>query len=141
MASILSNQKCTACKSKGGSPSPLSDELINQHKSTLCATWEIVNSPSNDEGQALSRSVVCRNFACALEYINHVGALAEIEGHHPDLHITGYRTVKVVVYTHSIGGLCLNDFVLASKIELIEVDLSPKFLKSHPGIKGAKKKE
>ena len=48
---------------------------------------------------------------------------AEAEGHHPDLHITQYRNVKVEVYTHSVGGLCLNDFILAAKLDGIVADL------------------
>jgi 4a-hydroxytetrahydrobiopterin dehydratase len=135
----LSEQSCAKCATKGGSPSALSEETVAQHKATLCTTWTIVNSPSNDEGQALSRSFVCRNFTAALDYLNRAGVVAEAQGHHPDLHITAYRTVTVVVYTHSTGGLCLNDFILASKLDQLEIDFSPKFVKKNAGVKGQKK--
>jgi 4a-hydroxytetrahydrobiopterin dehydratase len=94
----------------------------------------MIDSPK--QGKALSREFVCRNFATALLYLNKAGAIAEEQGHHPDLHITGYRTVTTVVYTHSTGGLCLNDFILASKLDEIIIDYSPKFLKKHPNACG-----
>ena len=140
MASLasLSEQNCTACATKGGTPSALSQSVIAQHKSALCPTWTIIDSPSNDNGQALSRTFVCKNFTSALDYLNSAGAVAELEGHHPDLHITGYRTVTVVVYTHSTGGLCLNDFVLAAKLDNIAITFSPKFIKNNPHCRGQK---
>ena len=127
------------CGTATACPSALSEESVAQHKAQLCTTWTVVKSPSNDEGQALSRSFVCRNFTAALDYLNRAGAVAEAQGHHPDLHITAYRTVTVVVYTHSTGGLCLNDFILASKLDQLSIDFSPKFVKNNVGVKGQKK--
>ena len=51
--------------------------------------------------------------------MNNVGALAEREQHHPDLHLEGYRTMWIEIYTHAIGGLSENDFILAAKIDAI----------------------
>ena len=48
---------------------------------------------------------------------NNVGALAEREQHHPDLHFVGYRTIWIELMTHAIGGLSENDFILAAKID------------------------
>lgn len=72
----------------------------------------------------------------AIQFFNDVATIAEAEGHHPDLHLTGYRNVEVVLSTHAIGGLSMFDFILASKLDSINVDYSPKWLRewlnSHP---------
>jgi 4a-hydroxytetrahydrobiopterin dehydratase len=46
--------------------------------------------------------------------------VAELEGHHPDLHLTGYRNVAVELWTHAAGGLTENDFILAAKIDALD---------------------
>ena len=51
--------------------------------------------------------------------MNKVAELAEQEGHHPDIRIFGYRNVEIELTTHAVGGLSENDFILASKIELL----------------------
>ncbi|MEL6898752.1 MAG: 4a-hydroxytetrahydrobiopterin dehydratase, partial [Planctomycetota bacterium] len=51
-----------------------------------------------------------------------VADLSEQEQHHPDMHLTGYRHLMVVLTTHAIGGLSENDFILAAKIEKALVD-------------------
>ena len=47
--------------------------------------------------------------------------IAEDDGHHPDLHIEGYRNVSVELWTHAIGGLSENDFILAAKIDRLPI--------------------
>ena len=49
--------------------------------------------------------------------------VAEDEGHHPDLHLEGYRNVWIELYTHAIGGLSENDFILAAKIDKLPIAL------------------
>jgi 4a-hydroxytetrahydrobiopterin dehydratase len=56
------------------------------------------------------------DFRAALAWVNRVGMLAEEEGHHPDFHLTGWKRVELVLWTHAVGGLHRNDFVLARKI-------------------------
>jgi 4a-hydroxytetrahydrobiopterin dehydratase len=56
------------------------------------------------------------NFLSALEWVNTIGAIAESEGHHPDLSL-GWGYVEVVIYTHKINNLTESDFVLAAKFE------------------------
>lgn len=68
---------------------------------------------------------------CALDFINGMSAVAEEEGHHPDFHLTNYRDVRVDVTTHAIGGLSLHDFVLAAKLDMIEVTYSPKWVREN----------
>ncbi len=71
----------------------------------------------------LRRQFECPNFRAALAFVNRVGMLAEEEGHHPDIHITGWNKVELVLWTHTVGGLSVNDFVLARKVdELVAKD-------------------
>ncbi len=58
------------------------------------------------------------DFKKALAFVNKVGAIAESEGHHPDIHVY-YSKVVLELYTHSIGGLSQNDFILAAKIDAL----------------------
>lgn len=71
----------------------------------------------NSTATALERSYIFKNFVAALDFINRIGAVAETEGHHPDLHLTNYRQVRVVLTTHAIKGLSQNDFIVAAKID------------------------
>ena len=75
----------------------------------------------SDDGKAISRKRALKNFVQCLELLNKIGQVAEAEQHHPDLHLTGYRNLRVEVTTHAIGGLSENDFILAAKIN----DLMP----------------
>jgi 4a-hydroxytetrahydrobiopterin dehydratase len=61
--------------------------------------------------------VKLKNFREAVKLVNNVAALAEREQHHPDLHVEGYRNVWIEIFTHAIGGLSENDFILAAKID------------------------
>ena len=68
-----------------------------------------------------------RNFNAGLELFGRIGKVAEEEGHHPDLHLCGYNLVSAELSTHSVGGLTENDFIMAAKINDIEMaDLLPK---------------
>ncbi|MFC1662999.1 4a-hydroxytetrahydrobiopterin dehydratase [Patescibacteria group bacterium] len=77
--------------------------------------WEIV-----EDGKKITRDFTFKNFKEALKFINDVSAIAEREGHHPNLDLHEYKYVRITNYTHAIGGLHENDFILAAKInELI----------------------
>ena len=71
---------------------------------------------SMPNAERISRSWVVKNFMAGIDFFNKVAALAEEEGHHPDLHLEGYRNVSIVIWTHAVGGLTENDFILAAKI-------------------------
>lgn len=60
-----------------------------------------------------------KDFRAALAWINRVGMLAEQENHHPDFHLTSWNQVELVLYTHAIDGLSLQDMELARKITSI----------------------
>jgi 4a-hydroxytetrahydrobiopterin dehydratase len=81
------------------------------------------------DGTLLRREFVAKNWAAAMKFFNELSALAEEEGHHPDIHLTGWRNVKVELTTHAIGGLSMPDFVLAAKLDAIDVEYSPKWLR------------
>jgi 4a-hydroxytetrahydrobiopterin dehydratase len=69
------------------------------------------------EAKSISRKVNCNHFAEAIELLNKIAEIAESEGHHPDLHVTGYRHLRIDLTTHAIGGLSENDFIVAAKID------------------------
>ncbi len=58
-----------------------------------------------------------RDFMDAVQAVQSIAAIAEGEGHHPDLRIHGYKHLEVRIQTHAVGGLTENDFILAAKIE------------------------
>ncbi|MHC5543467.1 4a-hydroxytetrahydrobiopterin dehydratase [Singulisphaera rosea] len=109
-ADELARKQCRPCE--GGVP-PISPE---EAKSLLAGLegWELVN-----DGQRIERRWTAKNFMAAIEFFDRLAVLAEQEGHHPDLHLEGYRNVAVVLWTHAIGGLSENDFILAAKINLV----------------------
>ena len=76
--------------------------------------WQIENDLK------LEKVFVFKNFNEALGFVNKVGEIAEAEGHHPNITIFDYKKVKLELYTHSIGGLSENDFILASRINEIK---------------------
>jgi 4a-hydroxytetrahydrobiopterin dehydratase len=73
------------------------------------------------DGQRIRKDWVVKNFVAGIEFFNAVAELAEAEQHHPDLHLEGYRNVWIEIWTHAIGGLSENDFILAAKIDRLPV--------------------
>ena len=120
--------KCVPCESLDKSHL-LSADQIEQDLSTM-PLW------SKNENGKLIRKYTAKNFQCAMDSLNEIGKIAERENHHPDLHLTSYRDVEIILYTHSLGGLTQNDIAVARMIDA-EVDIvySPKWLKSHPEAK------
>jgi 4a-hydroxytetrahydrobiopterin dehydratase len=76
-----------------------------------------------ENGKSLRRDWVVENFVAGLAFFRLVGDLAEAEGHHPDLHLVGYRQVWIELSTHAIDGLSENDFILAAKINELPVKI------------------
>ncbi|KAG2599611.1 hypothetical protein PVAP13_5KG422307 [Panicum virgatum] len=70
----------------------------------------------------LHRAWKVKNFVKGLEFFQLVAAIAEEEGHHPDLHLVGWNNVKIDVWTHSVRGLTDNDFILAAKINHLNLE-------------------
>ncbi len=108
----LTGKKCVPCE--GGIP-----RLTTEQAGEMLAAvpgWEIVQG-----GERIRREWVVRNFKAGMAFFTRITDLAEAEGHHPDLHLVGYRNVAIELWTHAIGGLSENDFVLAAKIDQIPV--------------------
>lgn len=101
---------CQPCE--GGVPT-LSRPAIADRLKAL-NDWE-----TSDDGAAIHRTWNVGSFSKGLAFCHRVGEIAEAEGHHPDLHLTGYRNVKIVLTTHAVGGLTENDFILAAKIDAL----------------------
>jgi 4a-hydroxytetrahydrobiopterin dehydratase len=99
--------KCVPCE--GGVPM-ISEERAGELAREHVPEWTL-------EHPRLRRTFVLGDFRRALAFTNRVGMLAEQEGHHPDFHITGWNRVTLELWTHAIGGLSENDFVLARKID------------------------
>lgn len=96
--------------------------------------WDLVEVQEGEKTVfKMSRKFVAKSFKHALDFIAAAGIIAETMEHHPDLHVTDFRNVEVVIYTHTLGGLTDNDFALAKSIdESALVTYSPKWLKEHP---------
>jgi 4a-hydroxytetrahydrobiopterin dehydratase len=110
----LRQKHCTPCE--GGVPPLTADEI-----SALLAglpEWK-----QTGDGNRIRREWRVKDFMTALDFFERVARLAEQEGHHPDLHLVGYRNVAIELWTHAIGGLSENDFILAAKIDTLPVEL------------------
>ena len=71
----------------------------------------------------ITREWSARNFMEAVEFIRRVADVAESENHHPDIHLTGYRKLRIELTTHAIKGLSENDFIVAAKINQLAIEL------------------
>jgi 4a-hydroxytetrahydrobiopterin dehydratase len=106
-AGDLASMKCVPCR--GGVP-PMAEPEISRYRERLGGGWEVVGD------HHLRKELRFRDFAEALAFTNRVGAIAEEQGHHPDIELAWGRVV-VTVWTHKIDGLTESDFVLAAKID------------------------
>jgi 4a-hydroxytetrahydrobiopterin dehydratase len=104
----LSGKKCVPCCDVGADP--LKGKALEGLLETLSSDWKVI------EDHHLERSFKFKNFKEALAFVNKVGALAEEQGHHPDICLAWGR-VKVTLWTHKIDGLHESDFIMAAKID------------------------
>ena len=102
----FSQKKCIPCEVGGVS-------FTQDEAQTLMA--QIPQWRLTADAKQISRSFSFKDFAEALAFTNKIGTIAELEGHHPDLHVS-WGKVVVDLSTHAIGGLSENDFILAAKI-------------------------
>jgi 4a-hydroxytetrahydrobiopterin dehydratase len=110
----LVRKSCAPCE--GGIP-PFSPEAA-QAQVVQIEGWSLVG-----DGKRIRRTWTAKNFMAGIAFFNKVAALAEEEGHHPDLHLEGYRQVAIELWTHAIGGLSENDFILAAKINELPIEV------------------
>jgi 4a-hydroxytetrahydrobiopterin dehydratase len=109
-----SKKKCSACE---GDIAKLTNRQIQEHIQTLDG-WRITG-----RGLRIRKDWQVKNFMAGIDFFNRVAHLAEEEGHHPDLHLENYRRLWIEIWTHAIGGLSENDFILAAKIDRLPIEL------------------
>ncbi len=102
----LAEKRCVPCR--GGIP-PLKGEEIAKLQPQVPG-WQVVDE------HHLARTRAFPDFVSALAFVNRVGAVAEQEGHHPDLYLS-WGKVEIRIWTHKINGLTESDFILAAKID------------------------
>src|SRR5262245_12705321 len=108
----LVRKKCVPCE--GGVAALKRAEAEAQLKKL--SGWRLAH-----DGQRIRKEWLVKNFMAGIEFFDRVAGLAEEEQHHPDLHLEGYRNVAIEIWTHAIGGLSENDFILAAKIDKLPV--------------------
>ena len=111
MANELADRQCEACLPNSSPVAPaVRDELM-----AGLANWAIEPVDGIDQLRAEYRFP---DFVTALAFVERVGELAEAENHHPKL-VLEWGRVEVAWWTHSIGGLHLNDFIMAARSDRI----------------------
>ena len=108
----LTDKKCIACESENMSP------MTKSEAETFL--MEVEGWAMDTKGKVISKELQFKNFDKAMDFVNMVADIAEIEGHHPDIYIS-YNKVRLTLSTHSIKGLSENDFIVAAKINAIDL--------------------
>ena len=109
-AEQLAAKKCLPCEG-GVEACPLD---AAQAQLAKLSGWRLTH-----DGQRIRKDWVVKNFVAGMKFFNHVADIAEEDGHHPDLHLEGYRNVWIELWTHAIGGLSENDFICAAKADAL----------------------
>ena len=108
VTSELADRSCSPAKA-----SALKGEDLRALLGQLQYGWTMPNE------HHLEKEYRFKDFREALEFVNRLGEEAEREGHHPDVYLSWGR-VKVTLWTHSVGGLTENDFILAAKADAVK---------------------
>jgi 4a-hydroxytetrahydrobiopterin dehydratase len=111
MPESLLTKKCAPCE---GGVDPMTRKDFEPYLEQV-DHWVIV-----EDDTKIERDFTFADFPEALAFVNKVGEIAEDEGHHPDILIHGWNNVKISLWTHAIGGLSINDFILATKVDKVE---------------------
>jgi len=103
-----------ACRELPRGTPPLRGEALAPYREVVDAGWEV--GEVGGEPYHLERSFTFPDFLGALHFTMLVGEVAEAAGHHPEITLT-WGLARVRIWTHSIGGLSENDFILAARID------------------------
>ncbi len=103
----LHTQKCIPCE---GGVKPLTSDSFRPLLQEI-SQWKVIN------GKQIEREFQFKDFKTALAFVNTVAKIAEKEGHHPNINLHGWNKVTLTLYTHAIGGLSKNDFIVAAKVD------------------------
>jgi len=106
--SQLAEKTCVACRGdvpalKGEALHALSHQLPN---------WQVMDE------HHITRSFTFPDFQQALDFVNRVGAVAEEQGHHPDI-LLSWGKAEITLWTHKVNGLTESDFIMAAKIDTL----------------------
>lgn len=101
---------CVPCE---GGTKPMEKKEIGTYLSLLKTPWEV-----SSDSKSISKHYKFKDFKEAMKFVNKIAGIAEEQGHHPDIYIY-YNKVDITLTTHAIKGLSTNDFIMASKIELL----------------------
>ena len=112
--SDLHNKKCIPCR--GGVPSFDISEIHKYLKKI--DEWDV--KKNENESYFIEKNFKFKNFLESQQFVNKVGNIAETESHHPDI-IYGWGYAKIQIFTHKIKGLVESDFILAAKIDKINL--------------------
>ena len=110
----LNTKKCQPC-AQGKAPFSLAEA---REYAAQFPDWVLAG-----DAKSISCQYLMKDFLAAVRFIDKIAEVAESEDHHPDLHLTGYRKLRIELATHSIGGLSENDFILAAKIDQLPKEL------------------
>jgi 4a-hydroxytetrahydrobiopterin dehydratase len=110
----LAQKTCTPCR--GGVPPLTSEEAQHYHSQT--PAWSLA-----EDARQLERTYRFRNFRDAFAFVERAAALAEAEGHHPEIRF-GWGYAAVTLQTKKIKGLHENDFIMAAKLDHIAVEMA-----------------
>lgn len=105
----LTKKHCVPCE---GGVEPYTRKKIEEYIKLLDDKWEVIDD------KKIRKNFLFDSYMDGINFVVEVGKLADSEGHHPDMLVV-YKRVEVTLTTHAIGGLSENDFILASKINLI----------------------
>jgi 4a-hydroxytetrahydrobiopterin dehydratase len=106
--SELASKNCVPCR--GGVP-PLKGQELHIFSHQL-PNWNVIDE------HHITRKFTFPDFQKALDFVNRVGAIAEEQGHHPDILLT-WGKVEITLWTHAVNGLTESDFIMAAKIDQI----------------------
>jgi len=109
----LTTKKCVPCE---GGVEKYTPEQAREQLRTLTG-WQLTA-----DAQRIRKTWQAKDFMAAINFFSRVAEVAEQEGHHPDVHLEGYRNVTIELWTHAIGGLSENDFIVAAKIDQLPIE-------------------
>lgn len=108
----LSTKKCVPCE--GGTPA-FDPRQIAEYRQNIGDNWNVIGY------KKITSEFHFKKYDQTIKFVNKVAALADVENHHPVLHVY-YGKVVVELWTHSVNGLSENDFILAAKIDKLKME-------------------
>ena len=98
------------CSDLSADDPALNDEETSLYLQQLDPRWS-----SNKEDKTISNTYTFKNYYQTMAFVNVIAQVAHQQDHHPDL-LVSYNRCTVTYSTHSVGGLSVNDFICAAKI-------------------------